>query len=592
METETVDVLSAMAAFRGTEEYAAAFDLEVWKAQQRARLREELSEQRRETEKGKGTETKKGREELSELDGLRAELVSLAGRLRRREEALQRRVAAFEAREAAADERRVRVAEQHERHLLAVEARARRQLEEEAVQQEELRAQLREQERVVAHLEERRRAVESEYDALQRCLARNLTEDEDKARVRVLEEQLATANTAVMKLQLRLKERESEMISVQKERDQLEQTSKLYKDQLTQLTRRYAELQEQWHAREQTLLEEERRRLEEDKRRHQLASFHLGNEARTVHRYELISQQAAENLVTKTTREMTLIPTGYKDEYRTLLKELQVDVAKGLGDMNSKGNEITSKPKQRLVYAEVRPQREEEKTISHNIEDAARRRKRREKTTTTTRRTSEGVQPMSRKPHEAVSMAISTDDIASSTLSSLSHRESDYHREPTEPYRSPLEDRPVKDELNEGDKEIDVSSSYCYAELDTCLSEDEEVNVIPKEVVGSEGAMSQLPPLAPTSATSGATPVLADVSYDARLQPPPPLPEDFLQASRALPPPPSRESTRAEMIAFVEKLRANKQKLLDSGVYGEGDTLLREMGDKIALYEDFLARHF
>ncbi|ORC87071.1 uncharacterized protein TM35_000242210 [Trypanosoma theileri] len=587
METEMADVLSAVAAFRGTEEYAAAFDLEVWKAQQRARLREEMSEERREKEKVKKKE--KSREELSELEGLRAELVALAGRLRRREEALQRRVAAFEAREAAADGRRVRVAEQHERHLLAVEARARRQLEEAAVQQEELRAQLRERERTVAHLEERRRAVESEYDSLQRCLARNLTEDEDKARVRVLEEQLATANAAVMKLQLRLKERESELMSVQKERDQLVETSKLYKDQLTQLTQRYGELQEQWHSREQALLEEERRRLEEDKRRHQLASFHLGNEGRTVHRYELLSQQAAENLVTKATREISLTPTGYKDDYRTLLKELQSEVAKELGDMNTKGNKVTTKPKQRLVYAEVNPQKDKGRTISRNIEDEARRR--RKKGTATTRKREAIQQPMGNGAHEAVSIAISTDDITSPTLSSLSHREVDFRREPTEPYRSPLEERPLQHEVMEGDDEIDVSSSYCYAEIESCLTEEEERNVLPKNIVGSEGAVDQLPPLAPTGATSGATSVL-DVSYDTKLQPPPPLPEDFVQASRALPPPPSRESTRAEMIAFVEKLRANKQKLLDSGVYSEGDTLLREMGEKIALYEDFLARHF
>ncbi|KEG10506.1 hypothetical protein DQ04_03631030 [Trypanosoma grayi] len=578
MEDEN-ELWSTAAVFRGTEEYAAAFNLEVWKAQQQSRMRSELGEEKARLQKTIAAEVRKREEQrLAELDAFRQELEQLARRLQLREDVLQRRTSQFEAREAVFEERRVKVAEQHERHLVALEDRTRRQLEEAVVQQDTLKAELRERDGRIVRLEERLRAAESEYDTLQRCMARTVADDEDKARASRLEEQLATANATLMGLQVQLKEREAELALTRKERDQLERASKLYKEQLGQLAQRYSDLQQQWHHRERVLLEDDRHRLEEAKRRHELAVRQAGSGAKGVHGYELLRQQVAENIAPRALRDAvsTRGGAGTEDDYHALLKELQGDVAKGLHELKGKGKKSTSKPsRQRLVYAEVAPRRHAEELPRKRHTDPA--------VATITTATVGGTQ---RKPHNVARATAPHDETITSTLSSLSQRESDGRRESTEPYTSPLEDRPLANE----EAEVDMSSSYCYAEVESWATDGEEHRALPRD------ATSYLPPLVPTTSDIKLEfpppPPLLPPPQQQQQQQPLPLPEDFVQASRAAPPPPSRDSTRAEMVAFVEKLQANKQKLLESGVYSESDTLLREMTDKIALYEDFLSKHF
>ncbi|RNF20652.1 uncharacterized protein Tco025E_03669 [Trypanosoma conorhini] len=534
------DLGSVAAAFRGTEEYAAAFDLEVWKAQQQARLRSELGEEKTRLRREVAAEVRKKEEErLGELDAFRRELEQVAQRLQLREETLQRRISQFEAREAVFEARRVKVAEQHEQHLLAVESRTRRQLEEAVVREGLLQAQAREREGTVARLEERLRAAENEHDTLQRYLARTVADDKEKARVARLEEESAAANAAVAALQLKLKEREAELAAARKERDQFEAAAKQCRDQLGQLSRRYSELQQQWQQRERALLDAEHRRLDEAKRRQQLLALEAGGGAGgDVHRCDLLGFQVAEGA----TRG-----SAGADPTAAFLKELQAEVAQGLRELRGKEKKKGSRAKAggvapagpRLVYAEVSQPHHGGAHSSH-VSGSAR--------------------------------AAAGGDAVNTTLSSLTQRGSEGQPESGEPPHGPLQDRPEAEGGEEEDG-VDVSSSYCYADVESWIAEREERRGVPREAVGDDLTRGPLPPLPPAAAA-------------------PPLPEDFLQASRAALPPASRESAREEMMAFVKKLRTNKQRLLESGVYTEDDTLLKEMTDKIALYEDFLLRHF
>lgn len=568
---------SAAAAFRGTEEYAAAFDLEVWKAQQQARLQSELSGERARLQREAAAEIrKKEGQRLGELDVFRRELEEIAARLRLREEALQKRISQFEAREAVFETRRVKVAEQHEQHLMSLEGRTRRQLEESMARQDVLKSQLKERDGTITFLEGKLRAAESEYDTLQRCMARTVAKD-DRARVNALEEQLSAANTALMGLQLQLKERESELAVTRKERDQLEKASKLYKDQLHQLTRRYSELQEKCHQRERMLLDEERHNLEEAKRQHELLALQCGSKRAEIHRYDLLGYQVVENIASKGVKDKftSYGGKGCVDDYNALVKELQSEVARGLHDLRRVGKrkekqlatKDTTTSRQRLVYAEVAPCHQTETPFcTKNTASAMARGK------------EASVEHMRHRRHDVKRDQSYHDDVGNLSLSSLTHRESDGRRESTEPYNPSLVDVPLAREGEESD--VDVSSSYCYAEVESWATDGEGRPLVQKEedVAATDSATNALPPLAP--------------AVHAQSQPSPPLPEDFVQALGAPPPPASQESTRDEMMAFVEKLRANKQKLLESGAYAEDDVLVKEMSDKIALYEDFLLRRF
>ncbi|EKG06250.1 hypothetical protein TCSYLVIO_002653 [Trypanosoma cruzi] len=569
------DFGSVTAAFRGTEEYAAAFDLELWKAQQQARLRSELNEEKKRLKKEVAAEVRKKEEQrLGDLDTVRQDLEQVARRLQIREETLQKRISQFEAREAVFEARRVKVAEQHEQHLLSVEGRTRRQLEEAVVRQGVLQAQLREREDTITRLEEKLRAAESEHDALQRCMARHVAEDEDKARITRLEEELASANAAVTTLQLKLKERESELVVARKERDQFQEASKLSRDQLGQLARRYSELQKQWQQRERMLLDEEKRRLEEDKRRHQLVTLQAGSETKGVYRHDVLGHQFTEGIVSREVRDRVLKRGNAGDDSSTFLRELMAEVAQGLRELRVKEKKKGKKVKvsiadssgPRLVYAEVPPRHQDENSL--HLRGGGR-----------AVSSEEVVEQKRHQPRDFTQTTTACEDVAISTLSSLTQRESEGRRELTEPYYSPLAEKPpaVKEEEEEAD--VDVSSSYCYADVESWIAEREDRRVLPREEAVGKDVMESHLPTFPSAA-------------DAPQRPTPPSPEDFLQASRAAPPSASRESTREEMVGFVKKLRMNKKRLLESGVYTEDDTLLKEMTDKIALYEDFLMRHF
>lgn len=51
-------------------------------------------------------------------------------------------------------------------------------------------------------------------------------------------------------------------------------------------------------------------------------------------------------------------------------------------------------------------------------------------------------------------------------------------------------------------------------------------------------------------------------------------------------------TTRADMLIFVDQMKSNRQKLLDTGVYTASDAVIREMDEKIRHYETYLSKYF
>ncbi|EAN79845.1 hypothetical protein, conserved [Trypanosoma brucei brucei TREU927] len=555
------DMCVAAAAFRGTEEYAAVFDLEVWKAQQQARLRSEINEEKARLQKAVAEEVrKKEAQRISELDALQQELQQLARRLQVREEALHRRISQFEVREAAFEDRRVKVAEQHEQHLLSLETRTRRQREEAATQVDVLKAQLAERDRSVALLEERLSAAESEYDKLQRYVSRVSTSDEDTTRTDALEEQLCAANSAMAKLQLRLKERDSELALASRERDQLKRTCEVYKDQLYQLTKRYNHLQEQCCRRERMRLDEERRRIDDSKRRYGIVEPRMGMETRSPRCYDLLGTLVAGGTSTRRPGDALA-----HDDCTLLLHELKSDVEKGMQKFGRRGKGVTqTKRRQDLVFAEVVVRQDEEEPL--HVEGG-----------------SDRVCPVAHGGPAVPDTELDTgyaDDFANTTISSLSHREGENHGVAV----STFPGMPIEEGLGQTDVG-DISSTYCYADIESWGSGDEETRCRPIERKLRGDAAADLPPLAPAPAISDS---FTDRSAAQHVSPP----REPMEGPGATSMVSTRDSTRGEMIAFVEKLQENRRKLLDSGVYREDDSIVKEMSDKIALYENFLSQNF
>ncbi|KAH8617843.1 hypothetical protein ERJ75_000336300 [Trypanosoma vivax] len=560
----------AAAAFRGTEEYAAVFDMEVWKAQQQAKLRSELSEEKARLQRKMAEDARrKEAQRMDELEALQQELQQLARRLQLREEALEKRISQFEAREAVFEDRRVKVAEQHEQHLQLLESRSRRQRDEAAVQIDILKTKLAERDRTVALLEEKLRASQNEYDQLQRYIASSMAAEEDKCKISRLEEELSSANDVMGKMQLGLKECDTELELLRKERDQLQNASKLYKDQLHQLARRYGELQSQWHQRERAVLEAERHQLEKAKRQQQLVSgggpWTGGGE---VHRYDVLGSLTAGRLTEPSAKCATSMHAGgYAAD--SLLSELKRDVEEGLNKLCStrKKKGATMSAECGVVCAEVLP--------DHKVDSHPQGR----------RSDTKVASPSSFAGANAASSFGCARADASLERSQVPYNCNAFRYEDAQPNSSPVrkEDDAVSKQVAEGLEDLlDLSSNYGYADVGSWVSDEEGHRGVPAPMSLTE-AHGSLPPLVPVRETDVGTG--GEPEQQSR-------PAGLAQTPHTDAPHTTQESTRSEMMAFVAKLQANRAKLLESGVYSADDTIVKEMTDKIALYEDFVSRYF
>ena len=167
--TESSPVVSLV---RETVEYEAAFDLELWKVEERNRFQLELQKERVQLiDSLERLYVQKDVARLEEIDGMRRDLEAMGQRLQQAGAVLQKRLLSQEKREDAMNQRRRLLSEEHEEHLRRMEARHRSALEESSLRQHQLEGVLKDRESTNQQLELRLHRSLREYDVLQRAVA-------------------------------------------------------------------------------------------------------------------------------------------------------------------------------------------------------------------------------------------------------------------------------------------------------------------------------------------------------------------------------------------------------------------------------------
>jgi hypothetical protein len=250
---------------RLTEEYAAAFDLEVWKAQQRQVFRRELDVERERMVLALQAEFhERELKRISEIDHLRAELEAMAQRLQQSGKALKKRVANHERREEAFDQRRLEISREHEARLHDVESKTRRLLDEANAKVDLLNAELRDRDIVNHQLHERLAATQNEYDQLQRMTSRLQANEGSQQKVAMdLQRELQQSSADAQRLTAELDRTRRLLEDAVKEKKQVAAAAHFYKQQLMRLADKYNALTEEYHRQFREQLEEDKRKLEQ-----------------------------------------------------------------------------------------------------------------------------------------------------------------------------------------------------------------------------------------------------------------------------------------------------------------------------------------
>lgn len=538
---------------RTTAEYAAAFDVEVWKAQQQARFRAQLRQSKDKLEERITAELeRKQQKRIQELESTRQELEEMARRLRSAEAMLQQRTAELEARETAFEARRVRVAAQHESHLSRVEERAKRAVEEQSILIENLRRQLSEKDVVILQLQERVSCAETEYDVLRRKAARYVTQpvESDGKRVKDLELQVSTLNATVQEAQGQLRRRTDDLRHATMENASLQQQLRHSRQQVEEMMEKQKKLQEELFTRERFYLQEEHRRLERARR------GVGGRDVTFPYTAEGCSSQPADNS-----------SDAGRDDLLGMLHKLKKDVVAGLQTEQTGPTRASHTRGSAATPPEAASPRKEGSTASKPYVYAERM----IDSSSVPNKAGEGdgaavgggevVVPGSHPPSvTAVAPAATEPPGPISPVSSKPENTGDGVPEPA-----------VSGTVN-----TSTSSAYPRVEVRSWHSSGDEDD--------NQGSLPHcgraLPPLAPPTREAPAT-VPPTVS---------PLPEEFVRASETSLGS-ATATTNADMRAFVEQLKINRQKLLDTEVYTEDHAVVREMSEKIKLYEQYLAEH-
>lgn len=582
-------------ALRETEEYAAAFDLEVWKAQQQLRYQAQLREAKESLERRlraqmRETEGKR----LAELEALRHDLEMMGRRLQAAEEAVAKRTAQLDAREAAFNARRVKVAEQHESYVSRAEERERRTREEAQLTQSSLQARLQEKDRMIVQLQERLTVAQNEYDLLRRRAARYLTEHTDTGGQKLRDQEcaLALAHTQLAEAQRHLREKSAEAQRLAEDKANLQSQVREATRQLTIATRKYSQLSEASQTREWEHLRKEQEALEAAKRSRTL-------EVRREQVYRSVPEAAASAHHASPTARAAAWSAGggsaesgdgLYDMIAALKREVgaSLNAAAATRRSHSGGGGGSARPLpfrivERLPGAAPAPSAGPVR--GGGVEPHS---------TTTSR----GADASARTQSVESAMAETETSSVSAALSAIQRVQPSPSAE-----SSPL---PVGGRAaaardaaaGDGDVVVDMGdtsmeSYYPRAELQSwphsLLTERDEdphaVAPLPSARAGT------LPPLAPElrGIPDAAAAAIASSSPSAHLSP---TPDDFVLSRAA----PTTEASRAQaarrdMVAFVQQLKMNREKLLETGVYGEQDSVVREMGEKIRMYEAYLTQH-
>jgi hypothetical protein len=248
---------------RGTEEYAAAFDLEVWKAEQRTQFEEtnrvELERKRRALDV---EFAQRDVARLEEVDALRRELEAMASRLHTTGKVLSKRITNQEKREEAYEARRLQHAAESEFHIHELESRHRRAMDEQFLKHESLASQLKERDLVAQQAHQRLTVLQQEYDALQRLVSRLQTrETSESATISELRSRSETMAGTIRELQSALESKNKSLEVLLGEKEELVAACRLYKTQVKDITNEYNRLASTVQAERERALTEEQERL-------------------------------------------------------------------------------------------------------------------------------------------------------------------------------------------------------------------------------------------------------------------------------------------------------------------------------------------
>ncbi|CBZ28573.1 conserved hypothetical protein [Leishmania mexicana MHOM/GT/2001/U1103] len=564
-------------AIRATDEYAAAFDLEVWKAQQQLRYQAQLRQAKERLERRLGKEARESeKKKMAELERLRQELEAMGHRLQVASETLEKRTAQLDAREAAFNMKRVKVAEQHEAYVARAEEQARRTREEAQLAQSSLQARLQEKDRTILQLQERVSSAQQEYDLLRRRAARYLSEqnDTDGQRLREQECALSLSQTQLAETQRQLREKSADVVRLAESQASLEQQLHELKRQLAIVTRKYHRLREECQTREWERLRKEQEALSPTKRGQSLHAHRLQQQQQQP-LSALFAPTGFTNGDASTTAGNMANGVTERDDFYAMLIELKQEVAAGLAAVNR-----TSRPGPLPFTIVERPAGTLHSTAHDTGSHSQASPQARTCATSITAGESAG-DPTTGLPSRQ-DTTLETSSV--SAVSRILQRKSP----PPAQRRPQVGDSGAETSVvvDMGDTSID--SAYPPIDLQpwsTSMIADEEDGVASLPSVRA----STLPPLAP--AQRGLEEASPDTASPPHISP---TPEEFVLARDA---PLSDTSSaaksaaaRRDMETFVHQLKMNREKLLETGVYSEDDQVVKEMGEKIRMYEQYLAQ--
>ncbi|AYU80371.1 hypothetical protein conserved [Leishmania donovani] len=563
-------------AIRATDEYAAAFDLEVWKAQQQLRYQAQLRQAKERLERRLHKEARESeKKKMAELERLRQELETMGHRLQVASETLEKRTAQLDAREAAFNVKRVKVAEQHEAYVARAEEQARRTREEAQLAQSSLQARLQEKDRIILQLQERVSSAQQEYDLLRRRATRYLSEqnDTDGQRLREQECALSLSQTQLAEAQRQLREKSADVARLAESQASLEQQLHELKRQLSIVMRKYHRLREECQAREWERLRKEQGALSPTKRRQSLHAHRLQQPQQPLSAPFLPSGFIKGDA--STTAGNIASGVAERDDFYAMLTELKQEVAAGLAAVNR-----TSRPGPHPFTIVERPAGTLHSTVHDTSCHSHASPQARTCATSITAGESAGDPTTGVPSRQDTTLETSSVSAVSCNL----QRKSPPHAQ----RRPQVGDSGAETSVvvDMGDTSID--SAYPLIDLPpwtTSMIADEEDGVASLPSVRA----STLPPLAP--AQRGLEEALPDTAYPPHISP---TPEEFVLARDA----PLDDTSsaaksaaaRRDMETFVQQLKMNREKLLETGVYSEDDQVVKEMGEKIRMYEQYLAQ--
>lgn len=575
---------------RSSYEYAAAFDIEVWKAQQQAFFHQQLSKAKKKMEEKIRQSVHAEQEKIFlELESTRKELSRAAAALQETEKELLKRGAALDAREKTMETNRQRSATQLEEQRSHWESALRREKELHKVVVDALEQQVHEKEQEMRALMERLRTVEASFELLRRRVNHALphvhstdggvyesahsgvmdsdvdeAKEASRAQLQRVKNDLAVADStikeltqSVMRLQDEQREREKELAnqrSIVQHREQ----------QALRLARKCQSLQTELQEKEKAYLREKEEEIRARERALEVQQGELlrasGSSApRLVHSFPVSS---SEVLGMHARKGAEIGPRGgssggFLDLISSLRQELR--------DRCRLADASEVPPSALMATPQRVDQRESSKPRVVLAEPLQ-----------TENRTSEESDGSS-----DINVAV-PDLFEEASLASPPS----IPRQPAQ--RSPATDDSSDHSHGQGGLVGSVSSSgagrVSSAFFDHRLppSHSSFMNG------GAASHRSEAHVASPSGAVLEPSPYSSMVqpTHSGAVQPVYPLPEDFNQAGDIS----SNEAktTREEMRQFVEQLKSNRQRLLDTKVYSEDHPVLQEMSAKLELYNAYL----